>query len=367
MNKLNIIALVVLIAFAHRSNSNSERRALIYGVTGQDGTYLTEFLLSKGYTVFGVARNSEITNNDYLQEIIKKSENKIKLIKGDITDEASVYNLIKEVKPHEIYNLAAQSHVALSFNNPVDTAKTNSLGTLYILEAIRTLNLHNSVRVFQAVSAEMFGKDAEVSCDENTSFQPTTPYGVSKLFAYWITNLYKKAYNIFACNGILFNHESPLRCEKFVTRTITKGVAQIFLGIKDKLLIGNLDARRDWGHAKDYVEAMWLMLQHERPEDFVIATGETHSVREFIEAAFSEIGLEIGWKGTGIHEIGYDKKTGKELVFINPAYYRPLDLSAFYGNCAKALKLLNWSSKIKFRELVKTMMESDLQAMKKCR
>lgn len=341
--------------------------AMITGVTGQDGSYLAEFLLEKGYEVHGIKRRSSLINTgriDHLYEDQHKSYKNFILHYGDVTDPANMINLIQMIQPDEIYHLAAQSHVAVSFEMPEYTAFVDALGTLHILEAIRTLDLGKKTRFYQASTSELYGKVQEIPQSETTPFYPRSPYGCAKLYAFWITKNYRESYGFFACNGILFNHESPVRGETFVTRKITRAVARIKYGLQDALYLGNLDSKRDWGHARDYVEAMWLILQQDQPEDFVVATGEMHSVKEFVELAFREAGIEIGWKGEGVDQIGFDKATNKELVFVDPRYFRPAEVELLLGNPAKAEKTLGWKPKVKFQELVQDMMRSELQAVK---
>lgn len=338
------------------------KKALITGVTGQDGAYLTELLLEKGYEVHGIKRRSSLFNTkriDHLYQDINQLENRFFLHYGDLTDSTNLIRIIQEVQPDEIYNLAAQSHVKVSFETPEYTANSDALGTLRLLEAIRILNLENRTKFYQASTSELFGKVQEIPQNENTPFYPRSPYAAAKLYAYWITINYREAYNIFACNGILFNHESPIRGETFVTRKITRSAVQIKLGLQEKLFLGNLDAKRDWGYAKDYVEAMWLMLQQDSPEDYVIATGETHSVREFVELAFNEVGLPIRWEGEGLEEKGIDKNTGRVLIEISPRYFRPTEVDLLLGNPDKAKEKLKWYPKVKFQELVRLMVQEE--------
>ena len=344
----------------------ANKRALIFGITGQDGAYLAEFLLEKGYEVHGVKRRSSSFNTqriDHLYQNPHKKKYKLFLHYGDLADSANISKLIHEIAPDEIYNLAAQSHVRVSFEIPEYTADIDALGTLRILEAIHN-SPKNDIKFYQASSSEMFGKVLEVPQTEKTPFYPRSPYGVSKVFAYWITVNYRESYGIFACNGILFNHESPIRGETFVTRKITRAVAKIHAGMQDILYLGNLDAQRDWGYAKDYVEAMWLMLQQDKPDDYIIATGETHSVREFCELAFKEIGIELEWHGSGVDEKGIDKKTGKTIIAIDPIYFRPSEVDLLIGDPSYAIKKLNWHYKTDFKSLVKIMVASDLESMK---
>ena len=340
------------------------KRALITGVTGQDGAYLAEFLLGKGYEVHGIKRRTSLFNTDRIDHLYQDPhvENRnFVLHHGDLTDSSSLIHIIEKVRPDEIYNLAAQSHVAVSFEEPEYTANSDALGPLRILEAIRMLGLADKTRFYQASTSELFGKARETPQAETTPFYPRSPYGVAKLYAYWITVNYRESYGIFACNGILFNHESPVRGETFVTRKITRALARIKLGMADCLYLGNLDARRDWGHARDYVEAMWLMLQQDEPDDFVIATGEQHSVREFVEIAAGELGFAIRWQGQGSGEKGIDGKTGKVMVAIDPRYFRPAEVETLLGNPEKARKKLGWKPRAGFHELVSEMVASDLE------
>jgi GDPmannose 4,6-dehydratase len=349
------------------------KRALITGVTGQDGSFLAEFLLEKGYEVHGVIRRSSSYNQERLEDILSEEEanslinNKnFHLHYGDITDTSNVIRLISEIRPDEIYNLAAQSHVRVSFDMPEYTADIDALGTLRILEAVRILGLTEKTRIYQASTSELYGKVQEVPQKETTPFYPRSPYGVAKLYAYWITKNYRESYNMFAVNGILFNHESERRGETFVTRKITLAAARIAQGKQDKLYLGNLDALRDWGYAKDYVECMWLMLQHDTPEDFVIATGEMHSVREFATLAFKYAGIDIEWQGEGLNEKGIDKATGRVLIEVDPKYFRPAEVDQLLGDPTKAKKLLGWNpTKTPFKELVRIMVEADMKKVNK--
>jgi GDPmannose 4,6-dehydratase len=344
--------------------------ALVTGVTGQDGAYLAELLLSKGYIVHGIKRRSSTFNTgrvDHLYRDLHEPDVRFKLHYGDLTDGTSLIRIIQEVQPTEIYNLAAQSHVQVSFEAAEYTANADAIGTLRLLEAIRILGLEKQVRFYQASTSEMFGKVHEVPQSETTPFYPRSPYGAAKVYAYWITVNYREAYGIHASNGILFNHESPIRGETFVTRKITRGVAAIAHGLQSQLFLGNLDALRDWGHARDYVEGMWLMLQQHEPDDYVLATGESHSVREFVEAAFAHIGRPIEWRGEGVEEVGMDKKSNQPLISIDPRYFRPTEVEQLLGNPAKAKRKLGWSHRVGFKELVAEMMESDLQRIPKAR
>ncbi|MBA3816535.1 MAG: GDP-mannose 4,6-dehydratase [Parachlamydiaceae bacterium] len=333
--------------------------ALIFGASGQDGTYLTEFLLSKDYEVHGVSRKNGSVQGDGIC-----GDNHLFLHIGDISDSSSVLKLVQSIKPDEIYNLAAQSAVKTSFDLPLETAEINAIGTLHILESIKLLQSEKNIKFFQAASSELFGSSKESSQNEKTLFYPRSPYAVSKLYSYWITTNYREAYGIFGCNGILFNHESPIRPESFITRKITLGACRYKLGAQEILYLGNLNAKRDWGYAKDYVEAMWLMLQQERPDDFVIATGETHSVRECVETAFKEVGVDIEWHEEGINEYGTDKNTGKIIVKVDPNYFRPCEVTCSLGNSAKANIILNWKPKTSFQELIKIMITSDYEKEK---
>ncbi|HYA15456.1 MAG TPA: GDP-mannose 4,6-dehydratase [Syntrophales bacterium] len=339
------------------------KKALITGITGQDGAYLAEFLLIKGYEVHGVKRRASLFNTHRIDHLYKdqhEEDVKFFLHYGDMTDSANLIRIIQEVKPEEIYNLAAQSHVQVSFETPEYTANADALGTLRILEAIRILKLESWTKFYQASSSELYGEVKEVPQKETTPFSPRSPYAAAKLYAYWITVNYRQAYGLFACNGILFNHESPIRGETFVTRKITRAVARIKLGSQDKLFLGNLDAQRDWGHAKDYVEGMWVMLQQGTPDDYVLATGETHSVREFVELAFQEVGIRIQWTGKGADEKGIDAKTGKVLVEVDPRYFRPTEVDMLKGDASKAKNKLGWVARHTFKDIAKEMVASDL-------
>ncbi len=345
------------------------KKALITGITGQDGSYLAEFLLKKGYEVHGIVRRTSSFNRDRLKNIYQNAKihhENFKLHYGDLTDSSSVSRILAEVRPDEIYNLAAQSHVGVSFEIPEYTANSDAFGVLRMLEAIKKLGLTNT-KFYQASTSELFGQVKETPQKESTPFHPRSPYGVAKLYAYWITINYREAYNMFACNGILFNHESERRGENFVTKKITLGVAEIKLGMRDKIYLGNLGAKRDWGHAKDFIEAMWLMLQQDEPEDFVIATGETHTVKEFVELAFKTVDINIKWVGEGLHEKGIDLNTGKILVEVDPNYFRPAEVGFLQGDPSKAKTKLNWEAKIKFRELVDIMVKHDLNEISKRR
>ncbi|MBM3602641.1 MAG: GDP-mannose 4,6-dehydratase [Alphaproteobacteria bacterium] len=342
----------------------TEKIALITGVTGQDGAYLAEFLLKKGYVVHGIKRRSSLFNTDRIDHLYQDphvANPRFVLHYGDMTDSSSLVRIIQQVQPDEIYNLAAQSHVAVSFEEPEYTANSDALGALRVLEAIRILKLERKTRFYQASTSELYGLVQEVPQRETTPFYPRSPYAVAKLYAYWITVNYREAYGIYACNGILFNHESPVRGETFVTRKITRALARIKLGLQDCLYLGNLDAKRDWGHAKDYVEMQWLMLQQEQAEDFVIATGVQYSVRDFVNAAAQEIGLTIGWRGSGVEEKGYDAN-GNCVVAVDPRYFRPTEVETLLGDASKAKQKLGWVPKISFAELVSEMMREDLKA-----
>lgn len=338
--------------------------ALLTGITGQDGAYLAEHLLNKGYTVHGMYRRSSLSNTgriDHLLQDPHQENSRFFLHYGDLTDSANIFRLIKDIEPDEIYNLGAQSHVQVSFETPEYTANSDGLGALRILEAIRILGLEDKSRFYQASTSELFGKVREVPQKESTPFYPRSPYSVAKLYAYWITVNYREAYDMFACNGILFNHESPLRGETFVTRKITIAVSKIKKGLQDKLYLGNLNAKRDWGFAGDYVEAMWLMLQQDKPDDYVVATGETHSVREFTELAFREAGIDIEWEGEGVNEIGRDSDSGKVLVEVDPMFYRPTEVDLLIGDPSKARERLGWKTKVSFEELVRMMVKNDMK------
>ncbi len=344
------------------------KRALITGITGQDGAYLAEFLLEKGYEVHGIKRRSSSFNTarvDHLYRDPHEEDVHFFMHYGDLTDATNLIRIMQEVQPDEIYNLAAQSHVQVSFETPEYTANSDALGTLRLLEAIRILGLEQKTRFYQASTSEMFGKVQEIPQKETTPFYPRSPYAAAKVYAYWITVNYREAYNIFACNGILFNHESPIRGETFVTRKITRAVARIKLGLQDTLYLGNLDSKRDWGYAQDFVSAMWMMLQMDKPDDYVIATGETHSVREFVERAFHEVEVEIAWEGEGIDEIGRDAVTGKTVVQIDPRYFRLTEVEFLLGDPSKAKEKLGWETKISFEGLVKIMVKQDLKGAKK--
>jgi GDPmannose 4,6-dehydratase len=343
-----------------------EKHALITGVTGQDGAYLTEFLLAKDYRVWGIKRRSSSFNTariDRFYEDPHIGDPRFRLVYGDMTDATNLIRAVQEIQPDEIYNLAAQSHVQVSFETPEYTANADALGPLRILEAIRILRLEKKVRFYQASTSELYGKACEVPQNEKTSFYPRSPYAAAKLYAYWITVNYREAYGMHASNGILFNHESPLRGETFVTRKITRAAAAIALGLQEKLYLGNLNAMRDWGHARDYVAGMWQILQQDTPGDYVFATGETHSVREFAEAAFEEAGFGLHWTGDGSTEKGLDKKTGRVLIEIDPRYFRPAEVDILQGDASKARRILGWEPKVRFRALVAEMVGADLKAV----
>jgi GDPmannose 4,6-dehydratase len=343
---------------------NEVRRALITGITGQDGAYLAELLLDKGYEVHGVKRRSSLFNTDRIDHLYRDPHEqgvRLKLHYGDLTDATNLIRIIQQVRPDEIYNLAAQSHVAVSFETPEYTANSDALGTLRLLEAIRILGLENTTRFYQASTSEMYGKVQEIPQKETTPFYPRSPYGAAKVYAYWITVNYREAYGLYACNGILFNHESPIRGETFVTRKITRGLARIREGLDRCLYLGNLDALRDWGHARDFVKAQWLILQQDRPDDFVISTGEQHSVREFVTKAAAQLGYAIEWRGAGVTEEGVDRNSGRVLVKVDPRYFRPTEVETLLGDCSKAKAQLGWHPETSFDELVREMVESDLE------
>jgi GDPmannose 4,6-dehydratase len=343
------------------------KRALITGVTGQDGSYLAALLLEKGYEVHGIRRRSSSFNTGRIDHLIQDPHiegGRFFLHYGDVTDYSSLIRTIQLVEPDEIYNLAAQSHVAVSFEQPEYTVESDALGPLRMLEAIRILGFQKKTRFYQASTSEMFGKAQEVPQSETTVFYPCSPYGVAKLYAHWTTAIYREAYGMYACSGILFNHESPVRGETFVTRKIVRALTRIHLGALDCLYLGNLDAQRDWGHARDYVEAMWLMLQQDRPEDFVVATGVQHSVRDFVCAVATELGINLRWQGTGCSEVGFDAKTGNRIVAIDPRYFRPAEVDNLLGNAARAREKLGWRPRTTFRELVAEMVREDLKIAK---
>lgn len=340
------------------------KKALITGITGQDGAYLAEFLLKKGYIVHGIKRRASSFNTERVDHLYKDPHDRnvnFFLHYGDLTDSTNLIRIIQETQPDEIYNLAAQSHVQVSFETPEYTANCDAVGTLRLLEAIRILGLEKRTKFYQASTSELFGKAQEIPQKETTPFYPRSPYGAAKLYAYWITKNYREAYDMFACNGILFNHESPIRGETFVTRKITMAAAKIKKGMQDRLYLGNLDAKRDWGFAGDYVEAMWLMLQQDEPDDYVIATGRTHSVREFAELAFKEVGIEIEWRGKGVDEVGVNAANRDVLVEIDPHYFRPTEVDILVGDTSKAKEKLGWEAKVGFEELVKIMVKGDMK------
>lgn len=344
------------------------KKALITGITGQDGAYLAEFLLEKGYEVHGIKRRSSLFNTDRIDHLYQdphESDIRLKLHYGDLTDATNLIRVVQMVQPAEIYNLAAQSHVAVSFETPEYTANSDALGTLRLLEAIRILGLEKKTRFYQASTSEMYGKVAEIPQTETTPFYPRSPYGAAKVYAHWITVNYREAYGMYACNGILFNHESPLRGETFVTRKITRALARIKEGLEDCLHLGNLDALRDWGHARDYVRAQWLMLQQDTPQDFVIATGHQYSVRKFVETAAGALGLQIRWTGAGIEETGIDTLTGRAIVRIDPRYFRPTEVDTLLGDASKARQQLGWTAQVGFDALVQEMVHADLQAARR--
>jgi GDPmannose 4,6-dehydratase len=340
------------------------KTALITGITGQDGAYLAEFLLDKGYIVHGIKRRASSFNSQRVDHLyLDPHEEDVRFLMhyGDLTDATNLIRIIQAVQPDEIYNLAAQSHVKVSFESPEYTANSDALGTLRLLEAIRVLGLESKTKFYQASTSEMYGQVRATPQNEDTPFYPRSPYGAAKVYGYWITINYREAYNIFAVNGILFNHESPIRGETFVTRKVTRAVARFKLGLQDTLYLGNLDAKRDWGYAKDFVRAMWLMLQQDHPEDFVVATGESHSVRELVERAFAEIGVDIAWEGKGLEEVGKIRATGKIVVRIDPGYFRPTEVDFLQGDASKARQKLGWSPQVGFDELVSLMVQEDLQ------
>lgn len=348
--------------------SVAPKKALITGITGQDGSYLAEFLLNKGYEVHGIKRRTSLFNTDRIDHLYQDphvNDRRFVLHHGDLTDSTSLIRIIQQIQPDEIYNLAAQSHVAVSFEEPEYTANADALGALRILEAIRILGLEKKTKYYQASTSELFGKVQTFPQNEKTPFYPRSPYAVAKLYAHWITINYREAYGIYACNGILFNHESPVRGETFVTRKITRAFARIKLGMQDCIYLGNLDAKRDWGHAKDYVEMQWLMLQQSQPEDFVIATGEQYSVRDFVDCVAKEHGYKLIWEGTGVDEKGLDAKTGTCLVKVDPRYFRPTEVETLLGDSSLAKLKLGWEPKISFAELVKEMVTEDLALAKR--
>ncbi len=338
------------------------KKALITGITGQDGSYLAELLIEKGYEVHGLVRRTSTFNRNRIEHLYKK-DIPLYLHYGDMTDQSSIMYIMQKVEPDEVYNLAAQSHVKVSFDEPEYTANSDALGALRILEVIRSGGLSKKTRFYQASTSEMYGGVQSSAQGEATPFIPQSPYAAAKLYAFWLTTLYRKAYGMFACNGILFNHESPRRGESFVTRKITIGIARIMNGMQDYITLGNLDSKRDWGYAPEYVQAMWLMLQQDEPDDFVIATGQTHTVREFVQEAFAVCGVEIGWRGKAETEVGYDVKSGAVRVKISPEYYRPAEVSFLLGDNAKAREKLTWSPKVAFKDLVRIMVEHDMRSV----
>ncbi|KAG6461218.1 hypothetical protein O3G_MSEX012504 [Manduca sexta] len=351
------------------SSNNNQKIALITGITGQDGSYLAEFLIEKGYEVHGILRRSSSFNTGRIQHLYGQpachTGGRMHLHYGDLTDTTCLISIITKTRPKEIYNLGAQSHVKVSFELSEYTAQVDALGTLRLLEAVRAAGLEKETKIYQASTSELYGKVVEVPQNEKTPFYPRSPYACAKLYGYWIVVNYREAYGMFACNGLLFNHESPRRGENFVTRKITRGVAKITLGLLPCIELGNLDSKRDWGHAKDYVEAMWLMLQQDEPEDFVVATGETHSVREFVEKAFACVSRRVQWRGRGEAETGHDADTGQLLVKVNPKYFRPTEVDLLLGDPTKAREKLGWTPKLTFDQLVKDMVEADLELMKR--
>jgi GDPmannose 4,6-dehydratase len=344
------------------TNKPPRKRALITGITGQDGAYLAELLLAEGYEVHGVKRRASLFNTDRIDHLYRdphESDRRMSLHYGDLTDATNLIRIVQEVQPDEIYNLAAQSHVAVSFETAEYTANADAVGTLRLLEAIRICGLTARTRFYQASTSEMFGRVLEVPQRETTPFYPRSPYGAAKVYAYWITVNYREAYGLFACNGILFNHESPIRGETFVTRKITRGLARIKVGLEECLYLGNLDALRDWGHARDYVRAQWLMLQHSEPEDFVIATGEQHSVRELVTQAASLLDIDLDWRGSGVDEHAVDRATGNTILRVDPRYFRPTEVDTLLGDPTKAKEKLGWQAEIRFDDLVREMVEAD--------
>ena len=344
------------------------KTALITGITGQDGAYLAEFLLEKDYCVHGIKRRTSLFNTERIDHLYQDPHDhdvRFKLHYGDLTDATNLIRIIQQVQPDEIYNLAAQSHVAVSFETPEYTANADAVGALRILEAIRILGLEKKTRFYQASTSEMYGRVQEVPQRETTPFYPRSPYGVAKVYAYWITVNYREAYGMYACNGILFNHESPLRGETFVTRKITRGLARIAAGLEDVVHLGNLDAKRDWGHARDFIRAQWLILQQQTPDDFVIATGEQHSVRHFVEQAGEHLGMKIAWRGSGVDEVGVDITSGNTVVRVDPHYFRPTEVDTLLGDSSKARSKLGWAPQVPFGELVREMVLSDYELAKR--
>ena len=344
------------------------KKALITGITGQDGYYLTKLLLKKGYEVHGIKRRTSLINTQRIDEFFNNKNlhnKKFTLYHGDMTDSSSLIGILNKVKPNEIYNLAAQSHVQVSFEIPEYTANSDAIGVLRLLEAVRSANLINKTKIYQASTSELYGKVREIPQNEKTPFYPRSPYAIAKQYAYWIVVNYREAYNFFACNGILFNHESPFRGETFVTRKITIGLSRIKLGLQKDLVLGNLNAKRDWGHAEDYAEAMWKMMQQKKPDDFVIATGKQYSVRDFVNISAKNLGINIKWIGKGINEKGIDKKNGKTIVKVGKRYFRPTEVDTLLGDARKAKKILKWKPKITFNQMVKEMIECDYKEQKK--
>lgn len=354
------ISLLLMVLCSCGFLNAARKKALIVGITGQDGTYLSELLLQKGYEVHGVKRRASLISNTARIDHLYGNPH-FHLHYGDVTDAVNMFHLINDIRPDEVYNLAAQSHVHVSFELPEYTGRVDAMGVLHILEAIRSAGLSDKTKFYQASTSELYGKVQEIPQKETTPFYPRSPYAVAKLYGFWITKNYREAYGIFAVNGILFNHESPIRGETFVTRKITRAVARIKKGLQDNLHLGNLDSKRDWGHARDYVEAMWLMLQQDKPEDFVIATGEVHSVREFVERAFKEVDIDIQWVGSGLEERGIDAATGKTLVIVDPHYFRPAEVEFLLGDPTKAKQELGWEPRVTFENLVKEMMEVEMK------
>jgi GDPmannose 4,6-dehydratase len=347
-----------------KTETSTNKKALITGLTGQDGAYLARLLLNKGYIVHGIRRRASLFNTERIDDIFQdphEEDVKFFLHYGDLSDSTNIIRILQQVQPDEIYNLGAQSHVGVSFETPEYTANSDALGTLRLLEAIRILGLEKKVRFYQASTSELFGKVVESPQRESTPFYPRSPYATAKLYAYWTTINYREAYGIYACNGILFNHESPMRGETFVTRKITRAATRIKLGLQDSLFLGNLDAKRDWGYAGDYVNAMWLMLQQDKPDEYVIATGESHSVAEFVEEAFRRVGIDIIWKGEGINKIGLNRLTGQQLIFVDPRYFRATEVDFLLGDASKAKLGLSWEPTVKFYDLVQLMVDSDLR------
>ena len=343
------------------------KKALITGITGQDGSYLAEFLLEKGYEVHGIIRRSSSFNTGRIDHIFQDPHEKnlrVFLHYGDLTDSSSLINLIANIQPDEIYNLGAQSHVKVSFETPEYTAQVDALGILRILEAVRFLGFEKKTKIYQASTSELYGKTIETPQNENTSFYPRSPYGVAKLYAFWIAKNYRESYDMFVCNGILFNHESPRRGRTFVTKKIINSLCKIKCGMEECLYLGNLEAKRDWGYAKEYVESMWLMLQQDKPDDYVIATGESHSVRDFVEETCKNLGMNLEWRGEGLHEEGVNKSTGRVIIKIDNRYYRPSEVDYLVGNASKAKEKLNWTPKTKFHDLIKLMVEFELSKVR---